>query len=184
MSKNDPTAAGSVKHLGVVFVNSELPSPDAASSSTPRSPSKVVLMSNEPMRDLKALFEELADVRRSAAEEYPEDAERNLMAAKCLDRLAATCRHVKPEWVKAFNAAEAGLLPIYRPINPAISEVSAGDLDMAQGVDGEIIGFLREAECGWRKGDCGQICRGAGLGADLYKWRREYGGLKIDQAKR
>jgi putative transposase len=31
----------------------------------------------------------------------------------------------------------------------------------------------------------GKICRGAGIWEQTYhKWRREYGGLKIDQAKR
>jgi len=31
----------------------------------------------------------------------------------------------------------------------------------------------------------GKICRGAGISEQTYyKWRREYGGLKIDQAKR
>ena len=31
----------------------------------------------------------------------------------------------------------------------------------------------------------GKICRGTGISEQTYyKWRREYGGLKIDQAKR
>ena len=48
----------------------------------------------------------------------------------------------------------------------------------------EIIGFLREAEVRIAQGEtAGKICRGAGI-SEHYKWRREYGGLKIDQAKR
>src|SRR6476660_6593649 len=50
----------------------------------------------------------------------------------------------------------------------------------------EIIGFLREAEVRIAQGEtAGKICRGAGISEQTYyKWRREYGGLKIDQAKR
>jgi putative transposase len=50
----------------------------------------------------------------------------------------------------------------------------------------EIIAFLREAEVRLARGEtAGKICRGAGISEQTYyKWRREYGGLKIDQAKR
>ena len=50
----------------------------------------------------------------------------------------------------------------------------------------EIIGFLREAEVRIAQGEtAGKICRGAGIWEQTYyKWRRDYGGLKIDQAKR
>ena len=49
----------------------------------------------------------------------------------------------------------------------------------------EIIGFLREAEVRIAQGEtAGKICRGAGISETYYKWRREYGGLKIDKAKR
>ena len=50
----------------------------------------------------------------------------------------------------------------------------------------EIIGFLREAEVWTAQGEtAGKICRGTGISEQTYyKWRREYGGLKIDQAKR
>jgi transposase-like protein len=50
----------------------------------------------------------------------------------------------------------------------------------------EIISFLREAEVRLAQGEtAGKICRGAGISEQTYyKWRREYGGLKIDQAKR
>ena len=50
----------------------------------------------------------------------------------------------------------------------------------------EIIGFLREAEVRIAQGETAwKICRGAGISEQTYyKWRREYGGLKIDQAKR
>ena len=49
----------------------------------------------------------------------------------------------------------------------------------------EIIGFLREAEVRLAQGEtAGKICRGAGISEQTYyKWRREYGGLKIDQAR-
>jgi putative transposase len=50
----------------------------------------------------------------------------------------------------------------------------------------EIIGFLREAEVRLGQGETvGKICRNIGISVQTYyKWRREYGGLKIDQAKR
>jgi hypothetical protein len=50
----------------------------------------------------------------------------------------------------------------------------------------KIIGFLREAEVRIAQGETvGKICRGAGISEQIYyKWRREYGGLNIDQAKR
>jgi transposase-like protein len=50
----------------------------------------------------------------------------------------------------------------------------------------EIIGFLREAEVRLVQGETvGKICRSIGISDQTYyKWRREYGGLKMDQAKR
>jgi len=50
----------------------------------------------------------------------------------------------------------------------------------------EIIGFLREAEVRLGQGETvGKICRNIGISEQTYyKWRRENGGLKIDQAKR
>ncbi len=50
----------------------------------------------------------------------------------------------------------------------------------------QIIGFLREAEVRLSQGEkIGVICRGLGVSEQsYYRWRREYGGLKIDQAKR
>jgi transposase-like protein len=50
----------------------------------------------------------------------------------------------------------------------------------------EIISFLREAEVRISQGETvGKICRSIGVSEhSYYKWRREYGGLKIDQAKR
>ena len=46
----------------------------------------------------------------------------------------------------------------------------------------EIIGFLREAEVRIAQGEtAGKNCRAAGISEQTYyKWRREYGGLKID----
>jgi len=50
----------------------------------------------------------------------------------------------------------------------------------------EIIAALREAEVKLGQGETvGKVCRGLGISEQTYyKWRREYGGLKIDQAKR
>jgi len=50
----------------------------------------------------------------------------------------------------------------------------------------EIVGFLREAEVRISQGETvGKICRSIGVSEQTYyKWRREYGGLKIDQARR
>jgi transposase-like protein len=50
----------------------------------------------------------------------------------------------------------------------------------------QIIGFLREAEVRLSQGEkVGVICRGLGISEQsYYRWRREYGGLKVDQAKR
>ena len=51
----------------------------------------------------------------------------------------------------------------------------------------EIIGFLREAEVRiWRKARRrARSAEASGISEQTYyKWRREYGGLKIDQAKR
>jgi putative transposase len=50
----------------------------------------------------------------------------------------------------------------------------------------EIIGKLREAEvvlAGGRK--VGEVCRSIGVSEQTYyRWCTEYGGLKLDQAKR
>lgn len=50
----------------------------------------------------------------------------------------------------------------------------------------EIIAALREAEVRLGQGETvGKTCRGLGISEQTYyKWRREYGGLKLDQAKR
>ena len=50
----------------------------------------------------------------------------------------------------------------------------------------EIIGKLREAEVGLAGGrGVSEICRGLGITEQTYyRWRREYGGLKTDQARR
>ena len=49
----------------------------------------------------------------------------------------------------------------------------------------EIIAVLREAEVRIGQGETvGKICRSLGISEQTYyKWRREYGGLKLDQAK-
>lgn len=50
----------------------------------------------------------------------------------------------------------------------------------------EIILKLREVEIGQGKGqDTVTACRNAGISdVTCYRWRKEYGGMKIDQAKR
>ena len=50
----------------------------------------------------------------------------------------------------------------------------------------EIIGKLREAEVGLAQGfTTGEICKSIGVTEQTYyRWRKEYGGLKVDQAKR
>ncbi len=50
----------------------------------------------------------------------------------------------------------------------------------------QIIGKLREAEVILAKGGTvGAVCKQIGVTMQTYyRWRREYGGLKVDQAKR
>jgi transposase-like protein len=50
----------------------------------------------------------------------------------------------------------------------------------------EIIGMLREAEVGLSRGvKAGEMCRNLGIAEQTsYRWRREYGGMKVTQAKR
>ena len=50
----------------------------------------------------------------------------------------------------------------------------------------QIIGLLREAEVRLSQGQTiGTVCRSIGVSEQsYYRWRREYGGLKLDQAKR
>jgi transposase-like protein len=50
----------------------------------------------------------------------------------------------------------------------------------------QVISKLREAEVALAQGETvGQICRRLGISEQsYYRWRREYGGLKMGQAKR
>ncbi len=50
----------------------------------------------------------------------------------------------------------------------------------------QIINHLREAEVLLAQGQrVGELCRQIGITEQtFYRWRREYGGLKLDQAKR
>ena len=50
----------------------------------------------------------------------------------------------------------------------------------------QIINHLREAEVLLSQGKTvGEICRRIGISEQsYYRWRRDYGGLKIDQARR
>ena len=50
----------------------------------------------------------------------------------------------------------------------------------------EIIGKLREAEVALAQGESvAQVARRLGVAEPTYyRWRREYGGLRVDQAKR
>jgi putative transposase len=50
----------------------------------------------------------------------------------------------------------------------------------------QAIGMLREAEVRLSQGEkIGKICRGLGISEQsYYRWRRLYGGPKVDQARR
>ena len=50
----------------------------------------------------------------------------------------------------------------------------------------QIMGLLREAEVRLSQGQTiGTICRSFGVSEQsYYRWRREFGGLKLDQAER
>jgi hypothetical protein len=50
----------------------------------------------------------------------------------------------------------------------------------------QIIGLLRHGEVELAQGrTVGEICRGLGVSeASFYRWRSEYGSLKLDQARR
>ena len=50
----------------------------------------------------------------------------------------------------------------------------------------QIIGMLREAEIELAKGTkAGLVCKKLGISPNTYyRWRKEYGGLRVDQAKR
>ena len=50
----------------------------------------------------------------------------------------------------------------------------------------QIIGMLREAEVALAQGEkTGVICRRLGVSEQsYYRWRREYGGMKVHQARR
>jgi transposase-like protein len=50
----------------------------------------------------------------------------------------------------------------------------------------QIIGFLRESEVSLAQGRrIGQVCKALGVSEQsYYRWRKEYGGLKTDQARR
>jgi putative transposase len=50
----------------------------------------------------------------------------------------------------------------------------------------QVISMLREAEVELSKGqNVGQVCKKLGVTTNTYyRWRKEYGGLKVDQAKR
>ena len=50
----------------------------------------------------------------------------------------------------------------------------------------QIIGMLRETEVGLSRGvKAGELCRNLGITEQTYyRWRREYGGMKVTQTKR
>ena len=49
----------------------------------------------------------------------------------------------------------------------------------------QIISMLREAEVALARQSVGQACRTLGVSEQsYYRWRKEYGGLRTDQAKR
>jgi putative transposase len=50
----------------------------------------------------------------------------------------------------------------------------------------QVIGMLRQAEVELARGKrIGEVCRSLGISEQsYYRWRSEYGGLKLDQARR
>jgi transposase-like protein len=50
----------------------------------------------------------------------------------------------------------------------------------------QIISMLREAEVFLNQGSTvGEVCRKLGISEQTYyRWRKEYGGMRVDQAKR
>jgi len=50
----------------------------------------------------------------------------------------------------------------------------------------QVIGMLRQAEVELARGKrIGELCRSLGISEQsYYRWRSEYGGLKLDQARR
>jgi len=50
----------------------------------------------------------------------------------------------------------------------------------------QIINLLREAEVGLSQGhSIGEVCRSLGISRQsYYRWRSEYGGMKLEQVKR
>jgi hypothetical protein len=55
-----------------------------------------------PFEFLRMSFETFADWRRQKAEQYPQDASRNLAAASMLDRLAATVNGIGADYATAY----------------------------------------------------------------------------------
>jgi len=48
--------------------------------------------------------------------------------------------------------------------------------------EAEIVGVLKEADAGAR---IGELCRRVGIAeTTFYRWRKRYGGLEVDQAKK
>jgi len=48
--------------------------------------------------------------------------------------------------------------------------------------EGEIVGLLKEAEAGAK---VSELCRRVGIAeTTFYRWRKRYGGLEVDQAKK
>ena len=48
--------------------------------------------------------------------------------------------------------------------------------------EAEIVGFLKEAEVG---ANVGALCRRIGIAqTTFYRWKKRYGGLEVDQAKK
>jgi putative transposase len=48
--------------------------------------------------------------------------------------------------------------------------------------EAEIVGILKEADAGTK---IGELCRREGIAeTTFYRWRKRYGGLEVDQAKK
>ena len=86
--------------------------------------------------------------------------------------------HVIPEY--------AGIQTVSHSANQVEETSETGSMGSEQRSVEEIIGKLWEAEVALAQGETvAQVCRGNGVpDHTFYRWRQQYGGLRIDQARR
>ena len=106
------------------------------------------------------------------------DAERRPLTALCFEALHFLAQSIDlPPENRSSRRVRAAL----------VGEGGARWLPSGSGTEPrKIIGKLREAEVGLAQGQpVGQVVRKLGVSEQTYyRWRREYGGMKVDQAKR